>query len=276
MNHDRHPCFSPLGSSALAVVASLIAARRGGQPASALTQAVCSDDEAYAIQDAVATALGWFGDGPPRYWKSGGAARDSALTHAALPAAGVRTAGQSLADLRWQQPTVEAEIALRLVRDVTPEQAQRLSHADGPGLVDAMAVAIEIVDSRWQEGLQAPAALRLADQGSHGALALGPWMPYRTQDWTRQRCELRFGAAPPVIANTGAYSLGDPLWLLPIWLRHATRDARTVAAHSVVTTGSWVGAIPMPADAEVLVRFPGLGQVGLRAGRVEAALCEPH
>src|SRR6218665_2186109 len=294
MNHDRHPCPPPLGSSALAVVTSLVAARRSGRPASALAQAVCSDDEAYAIQDAVASALGWFGDSPPKYWKSGGAARDMALTHAALPPAGVRTAAQSLAhlpshrpppggrtggqsrpDRRWQQPAVEAEIALRLAREVTPEQAQRLSHADGPGLVDAMAVAIEIADSRWQEGLQAPAALRLADQGSHGALVLGPWMGCRAQDWARQRCELRFGGGPPAGANTGASSLGDPLWLLPIWLRHATRGGRTVAAHSVVTTGSWVGAIPMPANAEVLVRFPGLGPVGVRAGRVEAALYEP-
>src|SRR6218665_1981804 len=226
MNHDRHPSSPPLGSSALAVVASLVAARRSGRPASAQAQAVCSDDEAYAIQDAVASALGWFGDGPPKHWKSGGAARDMALTHAGLPAAGVRTAGQSLADLRWQQPAVEAEIALRLAREVTPEQAQRLGHADGPGLVDAMAVAIEIADSRWQEGLQAPAALRLADQGSPGALVLGPrmgwrgggggggggrgragpgggggggagggalvlgpWMRCRAQDWARQRCE---------------------------------------------------------------------------------------
>src|SRR6218665_4023965 len=148
MNHDRHPCPPPLGSSALAVVTSLVAARRSGRPASALAQAVCSDDEAYAIQDAVASALGWFGDSPPKYWESGGAARETALTHAGLP---------------WQQRAVEAEIGLRLAGEVTPEQAQRLSHADGPGLVDAMAVAIEIADSRWQEGLQAPAALRLAD-----------------------------------------------------------------------------------------------------------------
>ncbi|MCW5220138.1 fumarylacetoacetate hydrolase family protein [Verminephrobacter aporrectodeae] len=262
-----HPC----------VAAALIAARRSGQPAPAsdLAHVLRSDDQAYAIQDAVAQALGWFDGGPPRHWKSGGAARTAALTHAALPAAGVRTAGQSLADLRWHQPAVEAEIALRLARDVTPAQAQQLTHADAPYLVDAVAVAIEIADSRWQEGLQAPAALRLADQGSHGALLLGGWLPnHRGHDWAGQRCEVRFGAAPgaaPAIENTGAYSLGDPLWLLPIWLRHATRGARTVPAHTVVTTGSWVGALPMPADTDILVRFPGLGEVGLRAGRVHAA-----
>lgn len=254
------------------LVAALVAARRSGQPALAapLHVALSTDDEAYAVQDAVAQALGWFADGGPRYWKSGGASRDSVLSHAALPSAGVRVAGDTLADLSFHTPAVEAEIVLRLAEDVTPERAQRLTPADAPALVDAMAVAIEIADSRWDEGLQAPAALRLADQGSHGALILGEWLPWQAHDWANQRCEVRFGGTP-VIANTGAYSLVDPLWLLPIWLRHATRGGRTVAAHTVVTTGSWVGAIPMPKDADVLVRFPGLGEVGLRGASVHAA-----
>lgn len=265
-----------LPATAQAIVAALVAARRFGQtaPTEPLRAALSTDDEAYAVQDAVAQALGWFADGGPRYWKSGGASRDSVLSHAALPSAGVRVAGESLADFSFHTPAVEAEIVLRLAEDVTPERAQRLGHADGPALVNAMAVAIEIADSRWDEGLQAPAALRLADQGSHGALMLGEWMPWRAHDWAGQRCEVRFGGAP-VIANTGAYSLGDPLWLLPIWLRHATRGGRTVAANTVVTTGSWVGAIPSPKDADVQVRFPGLGEVGLRGGSVHTALDRP-
>ncbi|MFC5523001.1 2-keto-4-pentenoate hydratase [Polaromonas jejuensis] len=269
--------FSPiLPATAQEVVETLVAARRSGQPAPAapLRAALATDDDAYAVQDAVAQALVWFVDGGPRYWKSGGASRDSVLSHAALPSAGVRAAGDTLADFSFHTPAVEAEIVLRLAEAVTPERAQRLTHADAPALVDALAVAIEIADSRWQEGLQAPAALRLADQGSHGALILGEWMACRAHDWAGQRCEVRFGGTP-VVANTGAYSLGDPLWLLPVWLRHATRGGRTVPAHTVVTTGSWVGAIPMPKDADVLVRFPGLGEVGLRGGSVHAALDRP-
>lgn len=268
MNTHSSPTLS---AAAQQVVATLVAARRSGHPAPAapLRAVLSTDDQAYAVQDAVAQALGWFADGGPGYWKSGGASRDAVLSHAALPSAGVRVAGDTLADLSFHTPAVEAEIVLRLAEDVTPERAQRLSYADAPALVDAMAVAIEIADSRWQEGLQAPPTLRLADQGSHGALILGEWLPYRAHDWAGQRCEVRFGGTP-VIANTGAYSLGDPLWLLPIWLRHATRGGRTVAAHSVVTTGSWVGAIPSPKDADVVVRFPGLGEVGLRAGSVHS------
>lgn len=265
-----------LSAAAQGVVAALVAARRSGLPvlAAPLRAALNTDDEAYAVQDAVAQALGWFADGGPRYWKSGGASRDAVLSHAALPGAGVRVAGDTLADFPFHTPAVEAEIVLRLAEEVTPERAQRLTHADAPALVDAMAVAIEIADSRWQEGLQAPAALRLADQGSHGALILGTWLPCHPHDWAGQRCEVRFDGTP-VVANTGAYSLGDPLWLLPRWLQHATRGGRTVPANTVVTTGSWVGAIPLPDGADVVVRFPGLGQVGLRGGSVHAALDRP-
>lgn len=256
------------------VATALVAARQSGQAAPTVTAQgalalLPSDTQAYAVQELVAQTLGWFGHEAAGYWKSGGASRNSTLTHAALPAAGIRTAGASLKDFRWNTPAVEAEIVLRLGRAVTPAQAQALSHEDAPQLVQAMAVAIEIADSRWAEGLAAPATLRLADQGSHGALLIGEWLPWSAHDWAQQRCEVRFGTQP-VMANTGAYSLGDPSWLLPIWLRHATRHGHTVAAGTVVTTGSWVGAISMPAAADVLVRFQGLGEIGLRDGVVIA------
>lgn len=258
----------PAAAARQHIAAALIHARRTGEQVSAGASASITDDDAYAVQDTVAQALGWFPDGMPRYWKSGGASRTGALTHAGLPAHGVRTAGASLADLTFHTPAIEAEIALRLGQAVTPEHALRLTDADAAALVDRMTVAIEIADSRWQG--EAPAAWRLADQGSHGALLLGEWRPCERCDWARQRCEVWFGDTP-VISHTGTYALGDPLWLLSTWLRHATRGGRTVPAHTVVTTGSWVGALPMPRGTDVRVRFAGLGEVGLRGGTVYAA-----
>ncbi|APW39683.1 2-keto-4-pentenoate hydratase [Rhodoferax koreense] len=251
----------------------LVGARRSGQPvtSSGLEQALHKEEQAYAVQALVAQALGWFDEGAA-YWKSGGASRASPLAHAALPAAGVRHAGASLDELRWHTPALEAEIVLRLGQPVTPARAQQLTHEDAAGLVASMAVAIEIADSRWVEGLSAPAWLRLADQGSHGALLIGEWLPWSDHDWANQVCEVDLDAQP-VVAGAGPHSLGDPSWLLPIWLRHATRDGRTVAAGTVVTTGSWVGAIPMrrlPSVVDVQVRFPGLGEIGLRDGVVQA------
>jgi len=269
--HTTRTVETPKDAGVQDIAAVLVAARRSGQAVTSanLEVLVHSDAEAYAVQERVAQTLNWFPARDAAYWKSGGASRSSVLTHARLPSAGILGAGESLRGFRWNTPAVEAEIVLRLAQAVTPEQAQQLTHEDAPRLVEAMAVAIEIADSRWAEGLEAPAKLRLADQGSHGALLIGEWLPWAPHDWAQQRCEVRFGASP-VIANTGAYSLGDPSWLLPIWLRHATRHGQTVAAGTVVTTGSWVGAIPMQPATDVLVRFPGLGEIGVRDGLVYA------
>ena len=56
-----------LPAAAQEVVAALVAARRSGQSAlvAPLRAALSTDDEAYAVQDAVAQALGWFAEGGP-------------------------------------------------------------------------------------------------------------------------------------------------------------------------------------------------------------------
>jgi 2-keto-4-pentenoate hydratase len=224
--------------------------------------------DAYSVQERVAETLGWFdGTAVPAHWKSGGPSRDAVLTHAPLPPAGVRASPADFGDMHFNAPGIEAEIALRLGHSVTPAQAAALTPEKAGELVDAMAVSIEIVDSRWKDPALASAWLRLADQQSHGALVLGAWMPYAARDWAAQRCEVRIGARAPVL-RTGTHPLGEPAWLLPIWLQHATRDGQIVPAGTVVTTGSWVGVLPLAAGEAVAVDFPGIG-------RAEAAPFSP-
>ncbi len=239
--------------------ARLVAARGSGRLAAAPDLA--DAEAAYAVQDGVARALGWFGDeAAAQHWKSGGPSRSAPQTHARLPSAGV---WDSPADARaWPFALrgVEAEIALRLREPVDAARAATLD-ADGARLlVDAMCVAIELVDSRWAEALAAPSLARLADLLSHGALVLGPWQPFdRARDWSAQRVELRLGARAP-LEFTGTHSMADPVWVLPAWLRHATRHGATVAAGSVVTTGTWCGCPMAEAGELVVVAFDGLGQ----------------
>ena len=247
------------------VVHALVQARRGRQPADAavLADALGGDAaQAYRVQDAVAQALGWFGTDAaalPRHWKSGGGSRHGPITHAPLPPDGVRTSPAELRDRHFNAPGVETEIALRLARDVTPEQATLLTHEQAADFIDAMAVSIEIVDSRWRQGNGAPALLKLADSQSHGALVLGDWVPYpRAHDWSAQSCNTFIGDAPP-IERTGAHPLGEPAWLLPIWLQHATCGGVTVPAGTIVTTGSWIGIAPMAAGQRVRAEFSGIG-----------------
>ena len=143
------------------------------------------------------------------------------------------------------------------------EQATLLRHEDVDSFIDAMAVSIEIVDSRWREGQAAPALLKLADLQSHGALVLGGWLPYRPgHDWSAQRCETVVGNERP-IQRTGTHPLGEPAWLLPIWLKHLTRDGVTVPAGTIVTTGSWIGIAPTAPGQCVHAEFSGIGRVEL-------------
>ncbi len=234
----------------------LTAARRTHEPAAANAALLPDAQAAYEVQDAVAGGLGWFAGAPARHWKSGGSSRDAVLTHAPLPPEGVWPSPADAGKWPFRLRGIEAEIALRLAREVTPAMAQNL---DAATLIDAMCVSIEIVDSRWIEGLEAPALAKLADLQSHGALVLGEWRPFEARDWAAQECRVQIGEQTP-IRRRGSHALADPTYVLPAWLRHVTRDGRSVAAGTVVTTGTWVGILNATAGERVLASFEGIGQ----------------
>lgn len=243
------------------VTAALLAARRDQRPADAtpLAETLTHAEDAYAVQARVATALDG-ADAPfPRHWKSGGPSRSAVLTHAPLPVAGVWASPAVATGFHFNLRLIEAEIALRLGHAVTPAAAEGQAPESAGALVDAMAVSIEVVDSRWRQGPAAPALLKLADLQSHGALVLGNWVTYQPRDWAAQTCEVQIGAQVPA-HFTGTHSLGDPAWLLPLWLRHATRHGHTVPAGTVVTTGTWCGMLEAQAGDRVRARFAGVGE----------------
>lgn len=245
------------------LVAALVQARRSGRPVPALP--VPDAASAYAVQQGVADALGWFAQAPARAWKSGGPSRDAVLTHAALAPAGVWRSPAQSGDFPFQLRLIEAELALRLGADVDAALAERLDAASASALVDALCVSIEVVDSRWADGLAAPALAKLADLQSHGALVLGDWVPFEARDWAAQTCRVRIGQAPER-QFTGSHPMADPAFVLVPWLRHATRAGATVPSGSVVTTGSWCGMLPaLPGDS-VRVVFEGIGEASLSFG----------
>ncbi|MDC8784949.1 fumarylacetoacetate hydrolase family protein [Roseateles koreensis] len=241
--------------------------------------AVPDEATAYAVQEALSEQLAWHplpdateaSAGTPtrlpvRHWKSGGAARDAALSHAPLAPAGVRTSPADFQDLALRLLCVEAEIALRLGTPVTPAQAAALNPAEALQYVDAFAVSAELVASRWQESSSTPALLRQADCLTHGALALGPWQaitPGKLPDWSTLGCWIQRNEAPPVRAQ-GSHPLGTPAWLVPAWLRHLTRHGATVPAGTVVTTGAWLVVGGIQAGDTLHVGFEGLGEISLR------------
>jgi 2-keto-4-pentenoate hydratase len=255
-----------MNTAAIQTVAdALIAARRDRAPcaAQAMGDTLQTPQEAYAVQALVAQSLDGAGPAIAQHWKSGGPSREATLTHAPLPANGVRASPADMRDLHFNLRLIEAEVALRLGGDVTPALAAALTPEDAAALLDGMTVAIEVVDSRWQNLPQVPALLKLADLQVHGALALGAWLPFVARDWAAQTCEVTIASQAPQ-HFAGTHSLRDPTWLLPTWLRHATREGQTVPAGTVVTTGTWCGMLKAQAGDLVTARFAGVGEASVQ------------
>ena len=248
------------GGGVQAVASALLEAWREERTADAapLEGLLKSAEDGYAVQERVARESGWFERAVPQHWKSGGPTREAVLTHAALPPRRVWASPADARGSHFNMRLIEAEVALRLGRDVTPAQAAALPHEEAAALVDAMCVSIEIVDSRWREARTAPALLKLADLQSHGALVLGEWQPFAARDWSRQACVVQVGGAAPR-SFQGTHSLGDPAWLLPAWLRHVTRQGATVPQGTVVTTGTWCGMLEAQQGDLVRADFEGIG-----------------
>lgn len=248
-------------TSLQSAVEALVQARVHQRPVD-ITQAaqgVTSAGQAYEVQQGVADRLQWFRQGTPRHWKSGGPSREAVLTHAPLPPDGIWTSPASTA-WPFAMRGIEAEIALRLARPVDATLAASLDRDSACQLVDAMTVSIEVVDSRWAQGLEAPALLKLADLQSHGALVLGDWVPFdAARDWSAQVCHVQIADAPAQ-AFRGTHSLGDPAYVLPAWLRHATRAGEVLPAGSVVTTGTWCGILHAQPGDTVVATFDGIGE----------------
>lgn len=243
-------------------IQALLRARRDRQP----TPAPSLSDEAaaYEVQAGVAEAMGWFSAAAPGYWKSGGPSRDAVASHAPLPPAGIWTSPADARAWHFNFRVVEAEVALRLGSEVDAQLAAGLDLTHACSLVDAMCVSIELVDSRWSEGLQASSLAKLADLQSHAALVLGEWQPFEpAHDWSAQVCTVRIGSQPRH-EFCGTHSMGDPAFVLLAWLRHATRDGAKVPAGTVLTTGTWCGMLPAMAGDEVEVRFEGIGEAVVR------------
>jgi 2-keto-4-pentenoate hydratase len=246
-----------------AIASMLERARRNHESVTANAVAVSDAQSAYAVQDAVAERIGWFGGMPAHHWKSGGPSRQEVLSHAALPPEGVWASPAKADGWPFKMRGIEAEIALRLACDVTPAMASGLDTNQAAELVDAMCVSIEVVDSRWIEGLDAPAMAKLADLQSHGALVLGTWTPFRALDWKQQTCSVQIGIQP-IFERRGTHPLSDPAFVLPAWLGHATRQGHSIPAGTVVTTGTWVGILNAAAGDHVHAIFEGIGQASVQ------------
>ncbi len=256
--------------SVLSLALSLAAARRSHTPLDATGWDTVVPDiaTAYAVQDAVAATLGWFPDAVPQHWKGGAPNTSSPANHAPLPPDGVQA---SPATRSWNghfMHAIEAEVAVRVGQTVNTEQAASITVANLADVLDGMAVSIELVDSRWQQITDVAPLLRTADMQVHGALTLGTWQPFTARSegaWAAQTCEVYVDGKAQGEHGfyTGSHPTVDPLWVVPLWLRHVAERFGSVPAGTVITTGSWCGLLKLNAPGTVRTVFPGIGEASL-------------
>jgi 2-keto-4-pentenoate hydratase len=256
--------------SVLSLALSLAAARRSHTPLDATGWAEVVPDvaTAYAVQDAVAATLGWFSNPVPTHWKGGAPNTNSPANYAPLPPAGVQA---SPATRPWSSHfmrAIEAEVAVRVGTTVSAAQAASITVASLGDVLDGLAVSIELVDSRWQQGTDVAPLLRTADMQVHGALTLGTWQPFTARSeaaWAAQRCEVTVDgkAQGDQAFYAGSHPTVDPLWVVPLWLRHLAALYGSVPAGAVITTGSWCGLLQLSAPGTVRTVFPGIGEASL-------------
>jgi 2-keto-4-pentenoate hydratase len=228
------------------MAALLLDARVGGALVDTAREAGPADlEEVYRVQDLVLRALS--GAARPGAWKAIAPRPETGPAASPVPPAQVVSSPARLAAGR-ELLGVEAEIAFRLGADLEPEEAL---------------VAIELCETRLARWDSAPLLWKIADFQSNAALVVGTGTrAWRAIDFSAQQVELTVSGSL-VGQAVGAHPAKDPSRLLP-WLVGHCAQRGGLRAGDVVTTGSWVGIVPVAPGDDVVARFPGIGEARLR------------
>lgn len=166
--------------------------------------------------------------------------------------AATRIADGGVVDLSgYIHPKVEPEIAYRLARDVTADA----DLAEFEACVDAVAPALEIIDSRYRD-FRFTVQDVVADNTSAAGYVVGPWQPMQS---IRDRAVRLTVDGSETVGSTSAI-LGDPVRALSALRTVVTRRGIALRAGYVVLAGAATAAVPL-VPGRVVGSVEGLGSV---------------
>lgn len=152
-------------------------------------------------------------------------------------------------------PRVEPEIAFLLKKDLAGEvNAQWAADA-----VEAVAPALEIIDSRYQD-FKFRVADVVADNSSAAGVVVGPWAR-PDLDISNLGMILSFDGRPVQIGSSAAI-LGHPLRALMAAARMTARHGVELKAGDIVLAGAATAAEPLRPSLNVQLRVQNLGLMG--------------
>ncbi|WP_422061071.1 2-keto-4-pentenoate hydratase [Sphingopyxis sp.] len=167
----------------------------------------------------------------------------------------VVTNGAAIERARFIHPRVEPEVAVRLNAPLTGA----VTREEALAAVDAVAAALEVIDSRY-ENFRFALGDVVADNASSSAFVVGPWMPAGT-DISDVAMEMRVDDAPAE-TGTSAAILGDPIRSLVAAARLAGSAGLVLEPGWIVMLGGATAAAAIGSARAVSLDAAHLGRVG--------------
>ena len=157
---------------------------------------------------------------------------------------------------------IEPEIAFMLGRDLAPRE-RAYSESEVRAAIAETRLVLELLDSRYADPASASFAEILADQINNQGLFVGPAL-VRGLDAPLEGFAVAVDAsARRLHACEGHHPDGHPLRPL-VWLAsYLARHESGLAAGTIVTTGSYAGALEVPLATPLSVRFGELGTISV-------------
>ena len=158
---------------------------------------------------------------------------------------------------QWVQPRVEPEIAFRTSAPID----RALRPTDLASYVDGVAMAVEVLDSRWT-GYRFRLADVLADATSAAVVVLGPVVLDPSDlDLAALPCTVEVDGA--VVDRATGAAVGDPWRALELLSEHLERRREVLPPGSWVLAGALTDAVPLEAGRTHRLSVGPLGSVEL-------------
>lgn len=155
----------------------------------------------------------------------------------------------------YVHPRVEPEIAFLLKAPL----AGTVSNAEALAAVEAIAPALEIIDSRYKDFKFALPDV-IADNSSSSGFVLGNW--HRPDsDFANVGISLEADGRAVQVGSSAAI-LGHPIRSLVAAARLIAQSGETLPAGAIILAGGATAAHPLAAGMAIKGRFQGLGSVG--------------
>jgi 2-keto-4-pentenoate hydratase len=262
----RHRSNEDIDMTGSTLGAKLVEARRQHRLIDTLEPADIPADAptAYAIQhEALRDADARIGA-----WKIGARAPDALATGAPIALEHVHASPARLPFDSFFRVLVELEIAFRFAYALPPK-IEDYTRDEVLAAIGGMAVALEVVDSRFAQWPNLDPLAQLADSQNNGALIVSGMEPYDVIapgfDFLTPRLEFTLDGLPIAPATLGNPA-GDPRELL-LWLvNHCSRMGLTVEPFWTITTGSYTGAYRVDGPAMVHGSIDRIGELELVLG----------